>query len=290
MNEPSGGALIPIRDTSWSDRGRYMLRRGTTMIGRSTMAHVCINSSTISRNHAKLDWTDEGLVLTHLSTTSLTLVNGVTIADTVVLKNGDLIELGRSVCMRIDLFGASDDDATTPVQAPRRQIQAILYADVVGYTKLTASDEGDAITRLQSALTMIQTLSRNNGGVIANVAGDGLVALFPSVMAALNAAVDIQNQRRSVNEGLDHPLEFRVGLNSGDVVTALTEHGMSTMGDSINVTARVQEIAPPGGIFLTGAVFDQLHGALTDQYEIVPRKDATIIDRQIRIFEVVLKK
>lgn len=288
MAEPSGGALVPVRDTSWTNQSRFLLRRGATTIGRSSMAHVNITSASVSRQHARLEWTDDGPLLTHLSATSLTLVNGVSVPDTILLRNGDTIELGQGVCLRLDLFGASDDDATTPVQAPRRQIQALLYADVAGYTLLTATDEQDVINRLQAALSMIEMTSRKEGGVIANVAGDGLLALFPSVVSALTAAVRIQVRMREMNEHEPHPLQFRVGLNSGDVVTSHADHGLTTMGDSINVCARVQEIAPPGGIFLTGAVFDQLHGSLTDRFNVVPRKDAEIIDRQVRVFEVLM--
>ena len=60
MVDPSGGTLTPIRDTSWSDRVRYQLRRGTTLIGRSAAADVCVNSTTVSRSHAQLDWTEQG--------------------------------------------------------------------------------------------------------------------------------------------------------------------------------------------------------------------------------------
>ena len=291
MVDPSGGTLTPIRDTSWSDRVRYQLRRGTTLIGRSAAADVCVNSTTVSRSHAQLDWTEQGLVLTQLSSTNLTLANGLAVTEPVALISGDVIEIGNGVSLRLDLFGATDEVATTPVSLARRQINAIFYADVVGYTMLTATDEAGAIVRLQAALAMIHTQARDDGGMIANVAGDGVLALYPSVMAALNSAISIQRVMKRVNaeiSGTD-PLEFRIGLNSGDIITTSGENGENVFGDSINGAARVQELAPPGGILLSGAVYDQLHGANTDHFDIKPRADAKSIDRRVRLYEVSLK-
>ena len=290
MVDPTGGTLTPIRDTSWSAQSRYQLRRGTTLIGRAASAHVCVNSATVSRTHAQLEWTPDGLQLTQLSTTSATLVNGVFVTDKTLVENGDIIEIGNGICLRLDLFGATDEVATTPVSLSRRQIQAIFYADVVGYTLLTAADEDGAVGRLRAALDMIHTQARADGGMIANVAGDGVLALFPSVMAALDCAVRIQRAMRAANadSGDTTPLQFRIGLNSGDIITTQGENGENFFGDSINVAARVQELATPGGILLSGAVYDQLHGTSSDQFQIRPNTEAKIIDRRVRLYEVIL--
>jgi class 3 adenylate cyclase len=143
---------------------------------------------------------------------------------------------------------------------PERRLTAILCADVVGYSRLVGRDETGTLARLDQARDILRTATEGQGGRVFNLAGDGLLAEFPSALAAVQAAISAQD--RLGVWASDHPeddrMRLRIGVNLGDVVI----NGDDLLGDGVNVAARLQALATPGGICLSGAVHDQVRGRI----------------------------
>src|SRR5499425_1700803 len=133
-----------------------------------------------------------------------------------------------------------------------RKLAAILAADVAGSSPMVAEDEEATLRTLGAYRTTIGDLIAEHGGRIFGTAGDSVIAEFASAVQSVRAAVAIQRalQRRNADLPVARRLEFRIGLNLGDVVAA----GDDLLGDSVNIAARLQEIAAPTGICLSGAV------------------------------------
>jgi TolB-like protein/class 3 adenylate cyclase len=136
---------------------------------------------------------------------------------------------------------------------PRRQLSAILFADVHGYSRLMAKNEDRTYQRVTQAVRLIRSLIGDYGGHVQHVAGDGILALFESAAQALQFALAIQREFR--NEAVwaadDEPIAFRIGINVGEV---LLGGEANVQGHSINIAARIQALAQPGGICVTEAV------------------------------------
>jgi adenylate cyclase len=141
---------------------------------------------------------------------------------------------------------------TSPA-APRRQRSAILFADVHGYSRLMAKNEDRTYERVTQAIRLIRSLIGDYGGQVQHVAGDGILALFESAPQALQFAVAVQREFRNdaVWQGDDEPLAFRIGINVGEV---LLGGEANVQGHSVNIAARIQALAQPGGICVTEAV------------------------------------
>jgi TolB-like protein/class 3 adenylate cyclase len=138
----------------------------------------------------------------------------------------------------------------------KRKLAAILYADVVGYSRMMGADEVGTHNRLVAYRQVIALLIGNHSGRIVGTAGDAILADFPSVVEALAAAVEIQAALGERNAQLpaEQRLDFRIGINLGDVIV----DNEDIFGDGVNVAARIEELAEPGGIAVSGAVFDQV--------------------------------
>jgi TolB-like protein/class 3 adenylate cyclase/Flp pilus assembly protein TadD len=141
----------------------------------------------------------------------------------------------------------------TSSAVPRRQRSAILFADVCGYSRLMARNEERTYQRVTQAVRLIRSLIGDYGGRVQHVAGDGILALFESPAQALQFAVAIQHEFR--NEAVwhadDEPIAFRIGINLGEV---LFGGEANVQGHSVNIAARIQALAQPGGICITSAV------------------------------------
>ena len=142
----------------------------------------------------------------------------------------------------------------------KRKLTAILSADVHGYSRLMGADEAGTHAALTAYRGVIAEAIARHDGRIVGTAGDSVLGDFPSVVGALNAAVEIQRALAARNAGLpaDRRLEFRIGINVGDVIV----DGEDIFGDGVNVAARVQALAAPGGIAISGAVYDQVRNKL----------------------------
>jgi adenylate cyclase len=140
-----------------------------------------------------------------------------------------------------------------PATAPRRLLSAILFADVHGYSGLMSRNEERTYQRVSQAIRLITSLVGDYGGRVEQVAGDGVLALFESASRALQFAVTIQREFRNeaVWAGDAEPIAFRIGINVGEV---LIGDQANVQGHSVNVAARIQALARPGGICITDAV------------------------------------
>ena len=123
-----------------------------------------------------------------------------------------------------------------------------MHADVVGYSARVATDETATLKSLKQGLALAEVVVASHAGRIVSTAGDAFLAEFPSVVESLRAAIEFQK----VN-GNETDLEWRIGVNLGDIVV----EGDNILGDGVNVAARIQELAPPGGIAITAAVLEQ---------------------------------
>jgi class 3 adenylate cyclase len=140
--------------------------------------------------------------------------------------------------------------------AMKRKIAAILAADVAGYSKLMAADEEGTIARLASCREIADELIKKYGGRIFNTAGDAVMAEFSSTVEAVRCAVDVQESLKTRNIGLppERQMHFRIGISVGDVI----EQGTDLLGDGVNIAARLEGLATPGGICVSRSVFEQV--------------------------------
>jgi TolB-like protein/class 3 adenylate cyclase len=143
-----------------------------------------------------------------------------------------------------------------------RKLVAILAADVVGYSKLAASDEERTLARLRALRSdLIDPIIAVHNGRVVKRTGDGAIVEFRSVVDAVRSAVEVQNGMVERNAGLspERRIEFRIGIHVGDVVE---ESDGDLMGDGVNIAARLEGVAKPGGICLTEDAYRQVRGKL----------------------------
>ncbi|MDS9469919.1 adenylate/guanylate cyclase domain-containing protein [Paracoccus sp. MBLB3053] len=133
------------------------------------------------------------------------------------------------------------------------QLLTVLYADVHGYTRLLEQDERGTVARLTRSLALIRDLVGDYGGSVVNTAGDGLVAVFQSVHKALHFAIEMQSELSRESAWTDgaQSISFRVGISVGDTFAGAD----GVYGHSVNLAARIQSFAEPGGICVTEAVY-----------------------------------
>jgi adenylate cyclase len=175
------------------------------------------------------------------------------------------------------------------MEAPsvERRLAAILAADVVGYSRLMEVDEAGTLARLKTVrLELIDPALAKCKGRIIKTTGDGMLVEFQSVTEALRCAVDFQERmaRRNRDMPASRALLYRIGINLGDVIV----EGDDILGDGVNVAARLESIAPPGGICISAAVRDQVGDRLAVRYEDLGDQHVKNINRPIRIFKIVL--
>jgi adenylate cyclase len=149
--------------------------------------------------------------------------------------------------------------AATP-PGVKRKLAAILSADVKGYSRLMAADEEGTLRTLNAYRQEMDALVASHDGRIVGTAGDSVLAEFPSAVEAARCAVKIQEELAARNAELpgDRRLQFRIGINLGDVMV----EGDDLFGDGVNVAARLQALAEPGGIYISGGIYDQIKGKL----------------------------
>jgi adenylate cyclase len=170
------------------------------------------------------------------------------------------VTLGHSVQGRVAMAD-KDTDPRTPLSAlsGQRRLAAVLSADVVGYTRLMESDEEATHARLMRLrdLVLEPTLKRHGGRVVKNT-GDGFLAMFDSAMAALEGAKEMQRaiMASELAASDKHRIAFRMGVNVADVIVEAHD----IFGDGVNVAARLQSLAEPNGIVISGAVAEDLGG------------------------------
>src|SRR5499427_5862207 len=143
----------------------------------------------------------------------------------------------------------------------KRRLTTVLCADVQGYARLMEADEQGTLGMLRRHRTAIAGLVERHDGRIVNTWGDAVIAEFASVVEAVQCAVEIQQEIS--NQDPDSPnaqrMRFRIGINLGDVMV----EGSDIYGDGVNIASRLQELAEPGGVVISGSVYDQVRNKLS---------------------------
>ncbi|MET0527146.1 MAG: adenylate/guanylate cyclase domain-containing protein, partial [Microvirga sp.] len=169
-------------------------------------------------------------------------------------------------------------------QRVERRLAAILAADVAGYSRLMSADETGTLRALSDHREVMDRLIAEHGGRIANTAGDSVLAEFPSVVDAVQCAVVVQDQLAADNNGTpEHDrLRFRIGVHLGDVLV----RGGDILGDAVNISARLQSLAEPGGVCISGAAYDHVRKALPLTYADLGPQAVKNIEEPVRAFLV----
>src|ERR1043166_3756235 len=167
-----------------------------------------------------------------------------------------------------------------------RKLVAILAADVVGYSRLMEVDESGTLARLKThRLELIDPAIAKHRGRIIKTTGDGLLVEFQSVVDAVECAAEIQTRmaRRNADVSPARAIQLRIGINLGDVIV---EDG-DIFGDVVNVAARLEALAEPGGVCVSAVVRDQVGDRLDTKFEDRGEHSVKNITRPIRIYRVV---
>lgn len=169
-------------------------------------------------------------------------------------------------------------------QSVERRLATILMADVFGYSRMMGEDEERTVQTLRGHREVFDELLRAHKGRVFNTAGDAILAEFPSAVEAVRCATEIQTAPRTRNEHLpeEQRMWFRIGINLGDVIV----QGGDLLGDGVNVAARIQAIAEPGGICISGSVYDQIQNKLTLQIKQLGAKSFKNIAQRVRTFSI----
>jgi len=166
-----------------------------------------------------------------------------------------------------------------------RRLAAILAADVAGYSRLMGRDEAGTLARLKALRReLIDPLVAEHKGRIVKTTGDGLLIEFPSVVEAVACAMTVQSGMGSRNAATpeDRRIEFRVGINSGDIIV---EDG-DIHGDGVNIAARLEGVAEPGGICVSAIVHDQVRDRLDCVFEDLGEQSLKNIVRPVRVYRI----
>jgi len=166
-----------------------------------------------------------------------------------------------------------------------RRLAAILAADAVGYSRLIRADEEGTLAAIKALLAdVIEPTMAQHHGRIFKLMGDGLLVEFASVVDAVRAAAELQQAIAARNAARpdDRRIEFRVGINLGDVVI----DGDDIQGDGVNLAARLEGLAPPGGVYVSGAVYDQVRDRVELPFEDVGEQQVKNIDRPVRVWRL----
>ena len=148
----------------------------------------------------------------------------------------------------------------------QRRLAAIVSADVAGYSRLMGRDESGTLAALKAVRQeVVDPAIASHGGRIVKTTGDGLLLEFPSVVNAVRCAVEVQTAMadRTADIPEDRRIAFRIGINLGDIIV----DGDDIFGDGVNVAARLQEIAPPGGICISSRVHDDVRDRLDTAFD-----------------------
>ena len=169
----------------------------------------------------------------------------------------------------------------------KRKIAAILAADVVGYSRLIAEDEEETLRRLASYREVIDEFIAKAHGRIFNTAGDAVLAEFPSAVEAVRCAIDIQESLRTRNMAYppSRQMSLRIGITIGDVV----ERDGDLLGDGVNIAARLEGLAAPGGICISRTVYEQVANKLSVQFADIGAQDVKNIPNPVHAYMVALR-
>jgi len=163
-----------------------------------------------------------------------------------------------------------------------RRLAAVLAADIAGYSRLMGEDEPSTVRALKGHQVRVLPLVGEFGGRIIDTAGDGILAEFPSVVAAVECAVKIQAITAAYNQDVpeNRRMQYRIGINLGDVIHDETR----IYGDGINVAARLEPIAEPGGICVSSKVHDEIVNKVALRFRDLGEMQLKNIARPVRVY------
>ncbi|MGD9041805.1 MAG: adenylate/guanylate cyclase domain-containing protein, partial [Desulfobacteraceae bacterium] len=168
----------------------------------------------------------------------------------------------------------------------KRKLTAVLSADVAGYSRLMGENEADTVQTLNVFKEIMFTLIKQHRGRVIDSPGDNLLAEFVSVVDAVQCGVAIQKelQARNVERPENRRMEFRMGINLGDVI----EEEDRIFGDGVNIAARLEALADPGGICISKTAFDTIETKLPLGYEYLGEKEVKNIAKPVGAFRVLM--
>ena len=172
-----------------------------------------------------------------------------------------------------------------PAQPVERKLAAIFAADIVGYSRLMGEDEeGTHAAVIKLRREVIAPRMEEHHGRIVKSTGDGFLAEFASVVDAVRCAVEIQRELTGRNEGaaIDRRIEFRIGVNLGDIIVEADD----IFGDGVNVAARLEALAEPGGICVSRVVRDQVRDKLDFAFDDIGEQQVKNIARPLRVYRL----
>jgi adenylate cyclase len=164
-----------------------------------------------------------------------------------------------------------------------RRLAAILAADVAGYSRLMGTDEEGTLERLKALRReLVDPKIAEHHGRIVKTTGDGMLVEFASVVDAVRCAVEVQRAmpERDIDIAADSRIELRVGINLGDVIV----EGDDLYGDGVNIAARIEALADPGGVFVSNTVHDQVRDRLPFVFEDLGEQQVKNIARPVRVY------
>lgn len=166
----------------------------------------------------------------------------------------------------------------------KRKLTAILAADAVNFSRMASENEEQTLRVLDGHRSIIDAVIDDHGGRVVNTAGDSVLAEFSSAVEAVRCAIEIQEALKTRNESLSpsQRMDFRIGVNLGDVMIS----GEDLLGDGVNVAARLQSIADPGGILISSSVYDQISGKINLYFADIGEQALKNISRPIRVYRL----
>ncbi|MBX3430841.1 MAG: adenylate/guanylate cyclase domain-containing protein [Hyphomonadaceae bacterium] len=164
-------------------------------------------------------------------------------------------------------------------QPVQRKLTTILAADADSYSRVMEADEVGTLGALRAAREVFSRFIERHHGRIANTAGDGLIAEFPSVVEAVQCAIEVQ---RELAEDAQRGLKFRIGVHLGDVLV----DGDDLLGEGVNLAARLQSMAEPGGILISQQVYDQVQKKLSVGFQYLGEKRPKNFEESVAVYSV----
>lgn len=165
-----------------------------------------------------------------------------------------------------------------------RKLAVVIVADVAGYSRLMENDPRATLTTLTEYRDVFFTLVRTHKGRIVNAPGDSILAEFSSTVDAVQCSLDVQAHLAARNEELpeERRMQFRIGVDTGDVLIRRGE----IFGDAVNIAARLETLTEPGGVSVTGAVYDLARGQMDVEWELLGERRVKNIDRPLAVYGV----
>ncbi|MGA8302251.1 MAG: adenylate/guanylate cyclase domain-containing protein [Thermoplasmata archaeon] len=169
--------------------------------------------------------------------------------------------------------------------APGRRLAAVMFTDTVGYTASTQTNEGRSLDQLRQQAELLRPVVAIHQGREIKSTGDGFLVEFDSALKAVQCAINLQRRLYERNsEGGLTPIRIRIGVHLGDVV----QNGSDILGDAVNIAARIEPLAEPGGVCVSGAIYDQVRTKVPDKFAKLPPQAMKGLQSPIDVYRVVL--